>query len=159
MSLVEIKTIHAGTKKMQIRISRLEQQSKRALRHGFFGLGKDLVNTSRELILKPPKTGRWYRVAGRKRRHRASAAGQAPANMTGRLRSSIDYKVQGSYKMEFGSNPAKNGNTAKTSKYAKVLEYGNGRIARRPYLQPSMKKNERNGAKHFERELRKAMSK
>jgi|TARA_R110000765_G_scaffold46663_1_gene96196 hypothetical protein len=159
MSLVEIKTIHAGIKEMDVRIKNLEKQSTRALRQGFFAFGKDLVNTSRELILKPPKTGRLYRVAGRKRRHRASAAGQAPANMTGRLRGSIDYKVQGAYRMEFGSNPAKNGNTAKTSKYAKVLEDGSGRIARRPYLQPSMKKNERNGAKHFERELRKAMSK
>ena len=158
MSLVAIRVDH-NAKEMQIRISRLERQSKRALRHGFFGLGKDLVNTSRELILNPPKTGKWYRVAGRKRRHRASAAGQAPANMTGRLRSSIDYKVRGSYKMEFGSNPAKNGNTAKTSKYAKVLEYGNARIARRPYLEPSIRKNARNGRKHFERELRKALSK
>ena len=148
-----------GAKQMQVRINRLSTQSSKALRQGFFAFGKDLVNTSRRLIIDPPKTGKWYRVTGRKRMHRASAAGQSPANMTGKLQRSIDFKVHGSTRMEFGSNPAKAGDTAKTRKYAKALEVGNSRMARRPYLEPSMRKNARNGRKHFERELRKAMNK
>jgi hypothetical protein len=148
-------------KQVFVKIDRLASQSSRAIRQGFFKFGKELVNTSRRLIIDPPKTGNLYRVAGRKRRHRASAPGQAPANLTGALQRSIDYKVYGSSQMEFGSNPSKtSGDSGRTARYAKELENGSKRIrGRRPYLETSVRKNAGNGRKHFESELRKALKK
>jgi len=144
-------------KKVYAQIDRLERQSRRAVRQGFFRLGNDLKETSRRLIIDPPKTGRLYRISGRKRKHRASAPGQPPANMTGSLQRSISFKIKGAESMEFGSNPQKSDSAKKTWLYARRLEVGDARIARRPYLEPSVRKNARNGRKHFESELRKEL--
>ena len=96
---------------------------------GFSRSGKILVKESRTLIDKP-KSGRLYRVKRGARiiNHRASAPGEAPAKLTGNLRSSIDYRVNGSSELNFGTN----------LKYGLWLERGTKRIKPRPYLQKAI---------------------
>ena len=56
-------------------------------------------------VLKRPKGGKVYvrRVrGGNRRRHRASAAGETPANLTGEYRKSRGYQVSGWRQMRFG---------------------------------------------------------
>jgi len=141
-----------------------QNATRRGIRQGFFRLGKDLVKDARQLIIKGPKTGRLYRLPGRKKRHRASAPGEPPANRTGALQRSIDFQIHGADSMEFGSNP--NANLlaraaapagASISVYPAALEFGTGRMAPRPYLRPTIEKNNRRARAHFEAEIRRAL--
>lgn len=85
--------------------------------------GQNLVKAVRKLIRKRNKTGRLYKFRGKV--HQASAPGEAPANRSGRLLKSSDYKVTNWYKMEFGEEAF----------YAKFLEEGTRkRMAPRPHL-------------------------
>lgn len=93
------------------------------IEQAFFEIGTETVREVRRLIKSGPKTGRIYRFRGRP--HQASAPGEAPANRSGRLLRSSDYKVSGSYQMRVGE----------TVDYAKFLEEGvRGRMAPRPHL-------------------------
>ncbi|MCK5017302.1 MAG: hypothetical protein KAS32_09530, partial [Candidatus Peribacteraceae bacterium] len=84
-----------------IQISQLSERNARGIRQAFYKLGKDLRKTASDLILEKPKHGRLYRIRRGKliRKHRASAAGEAPANLSGRLRRSLDFNVVGSERM------------------------------------------------------------
>ena len=69
--------------------------------------GNDLVNHLRDAILFPPKTGRIYtlKIAGVRKLHRASAAGEYPARKTGNLEKKTFSRVYGALgQMEFGNN-------------------------------------------------------
>ena len=69
----------------------------------------------------------------------------------------MDFKIKGADEMEFGSNPNKMGGlTRKTADYAEVLE--NPEKLNRPYIKPTVKKNNRNADKIFEQEIAKANS-
>lgn len=121
--------------------------TRRGIRRGFYFFGKDLATDAKGYILKGPKTGKLYKVRGRKKRHRASGPGESPANLTGALRKSVDYQVQGSDEMEFGAG----------TDYAAFTELGTKNMEERPYLIRAIKNNERNAEKHFEREIRKEL--
>ena len=123
----------------------ISMHTRQGIRNAFFALGKDLKQTSRRLILDPPKDGRIYHIRrnGHTVKHRASAPGQPPANFTGNLRRSVDYTVNGSHEMRFGAGNGKN------VKYARRLELGGKRLEPRPYLKPSIKKNEREAYTRF----------
>jgi len=131
---------------------------RRGIRQGFFAVGEDLVKESRRLIRRPPKTGRLYRIAGRRRRHRASAPGEAPANLTGALARSIAFSISGSDNMEFGSRTDEPG-AIKTGEYAAILENGSAKISARPYIKPSVEKVNRRARNRFESALKRAMMK
>lgn len=87
--------------------------------------------------MNKPKHGRVYKIGygrhgvvlKRARLHRASRAGESPAVISGRLRSSVYFQVQGGSQLRIGAN----------TPYARTLEEG-GRnehgayIARRNYL-------------------------
>lgn len=125
---------------------RLEPQSLKFLRqiehHGqavyagariaFYNIGKENTRFTRDIIKKGPKTGILYRIPGRKRRHRASAPGEAPANLTGTLRKGVNFEVKGSDQMEFGD----------TEVYGKFLELGTRRMKPRPHLAPAVAHNQ-----------------
>jgi hypothetical protein len=138
-----------ASRKAIISIDQIPECSRRGIRQGFFFLGKSLVRDANKSILKKPKSGRTYlvRVGGRIVRHRASAPGEAPANLTGKLRKSIDFLVRGSNEMEFGAD----------TPYAKALELGapDRNLAERPYLSRSIKDNEKNARGYFENNIRK----
>ena len=90
------------------------------------------------------KRGRVYRVrtgAGKRtRRHRASAPGQSHANLSGRLRRSIGWKVRGSKQLEFGYGLGKE----EAPDYAAFVEGGTSRMKARSSLLNAMRSERRN---------------
>lgn len=116
-----------------------DETMRQGYRLAFYNIGKENVRITRELIKKGPKTGRLYRIAGRKRRHRASAPGEPPANLTGRLRRGVNFEVKGTDQMQFGD----------TVFYGFYLERGTKKIKPRPHLKRAVVKN----ARYAEQEL------
>jgi HK97 gp10 family phage protein len=125
-------------KLVQGKIRNLDSATRAGIRMGMYNLGKSLVKTAQTEMRKKNKTGRTYRYKGRK--HVASAAGETAANRSGKLRKSINFTVQGSEGITFGAN----------TKYATFLEQGTKKMAPRPTLQNSMKKNYIVGANYIE---------
>ncbi len=125
-----------GNAKTMIAIEGTQRNWSRGIRQGFFELGRELVSDAKTAITKGPKTGKFYRVRGRKRKHRASAPGQAPANITGKLRNSVGFQISGSDRMEFGYRDSVD--------YGKYLERGTSRMEPRPNIGPTVDKNEKN---------------
>lgn len=95
---------------------------KRALEDALHDVGRQVIVRTRQLIIDPPKTGRIYPFEGGQ--HQASAPGEAPAYMTGRLARSGEKKVRGWQEMEVGE----------TAFYAVWLENGRRGMAPRPHL-------------------------
>ena len=117
----------------------------------FYRIGKQLTKEARRSIIQGPKTGKLYRIARRRRRHRASAPGEPPANLFGNLQKSVDFIVKGSKEMEFGA-----GDNV-TVPYARRLELGDDNIAERPYLIRAINEKEKQTEKIFQDELKKRL--
>ena len=67
----------------------LEENTARGIRRALYKIGKDLTASFKQEVKSGPKTGRIYIVRnrlGRNVRHQASAAGETPANITGKYR-------------------------------------------------------------------------
>jgi hypothetical protein len=171
MGMVEIIS-DSKNREILLKVKHLALLEQKGIRHAFYNIGKSLVKESKALINKKPKSGRtyWIRKGNRRVRHRASAAGEAPAVITGNLRGSVDFKVNGSESLTFGSR--RNISTVKSGigegfsfkgrrlqniMYPKFLELGTSRIAPRPFLSSSIKNNYRNIGKYFEIEIKKAV--
>lgn len=135
----------------------LEGATRRSIRHAWFELGKDLRAEANREILRKPKSGRVYVVrgrGGRRRRHVASAPGETHANLTGKLRRSIGWKVSGSDQMDFGYGVASTGRNA-APPYAPAIEFGraDGSIAPRPSLQNAIRATQRRVPVEFEDQM------
>ena len=78
-------------------------------------------------IQRPPKTGVTYQKTKPKRRHIASAPGQAPATDTGRLAGDIKADISG-----------KRAEVYTDLEYAAPLEFGTRNMAARPFMLPAM---------------------
>ena len=120
-------------------IPKHDEMMRRGIRHAFYNIGKENTRYTREIIKRGPKTGRLYHIPGRKRRHRASAPGEAPANLTGTLRKRVGFDVKGTDQMEFGDQIF----------YGKFLEEGTKRMKPRPHLKKAVDHN----TAYAEREL------
>ncbi len=96
------------------------------LRLALHEVGSDVNRETKRLIRTGPKIGRIYFIKGRW--HRASAPGEAPANLTGKLAKSNDYKVSGWSTMEVGE----------TAPYAGYLEHGTRKMKPRPHLKKAV---------------------
>ena len=133
----------------------------KAIRTAFYEVGKDLVKDAKR-YMDESKSGRTYstrlgrskfRKAGimpnrlrSSKTHIASAPGEAPAHWTGKLGKSIDFKVIGTDRMDFGVDRIRFG-----CDYAKYLEYKNliamtgktesKKIAPRPFISRSYNEN------------------
>lgn len=148
-----------------IKIKGLTKANEEGIRKAFYYIGKDLVQTSKELILDKNKSGKVYpvRLSGRIVKHRSSSPGEPPANLTGNLRKSIGFDVRGGNQLEFGSRsgPPAAGVSPKQNiaDYAKSLEIGSSRVEARPYLKPTIKANDRNASAHFEAQLKMELTK
>lgn len=105
-------------------IDKLTKKHKKAIRNASFDIGREIRRDARSAINNIGKTGRIYRIGGRV--HQASAPGQEPANITGRLRDSIDFDVRSYKQVEFGYREL----------YGRFLEDGTRFIERRPNLRP-----------------------
>lgn len=120
-------------------IAKMDKSFNQALRRGLqqsgiriagaFGRANDGLIKQK---MNQPKHGRIYgSISGRKGRllkrlrlYQASAPGESPAVVSGRLRESVYFKVEGSNQLRIGAD----------TPYARILEKGGGRIKRRSYL-------------------------
>lgn len=98
-----------------------------------------------EDMLTGTRSGREYRIPGSSRTYRASRPGEAPATVTGRLRSSYQFRVR-----EDGGK--KVGEVGSPLDYALYLEKGTKRMAPRPHLVPAYYKREDNIKSALQRE-------
>jgi HK97 gp10 family phage protein len=123
--------------------------TRRSIRQAFFLLARDLKDTANREILKGQKTGRVYTYrtrSGARRRHQASAPGETHANLTGALRKSIGWQVNGWESLTFGYGVDPRG---PAPDYANWVENGSSRMEARPSLQNAMKAVERNAESYF----------
>lgn len=104
---------------------------KNGMKNGLHEVGAENVRHVRGLIRSTNKTGRIYFIKGRP--HQASAPGESPANLTGNLANSADYKVRGHREMDFGE----------AADYATFLELGTSKMAPRPHVRRTV--DERTG--------------
>jgi HK97 gp10 family phage protein len=122
----------------------LPEAGTRAIRHAWFDYGKDLKVNANKAILAKPRYGRVYVIrgpSGRRRRHVASRPYESHANMTGRLRRSISWKVRGHTEMTFGYGVSTTAlNTAPD--YAFFVEFGTSRMVERPSLGNAIEGND-----------------
>ena len=135
-----------------IKLDRGVEFTQRAIRQGFFQLGRDLKDTANKEILRKPKSGHVYIVRGlgsSRRRHVASAPGETHANLTGKLRRSLDWQVRGSTEMEFGYM------AGVIPEYAPFVEFGTSRMAARPSLGNAVSVITRNAQVYFSAALAK----
>jgi hypothetical protein len=79
------------------------------------------------------RSGREYRKPGTRAMYRASRPGEAPASVTGRLRSSYRVRVISDTEAEVGS----------PLDYAEKLEKGTSRMLPRPHIEPGFQKKRR----------------
>lgn len=125
--------------------------TRRAIRQAWFDLGIDLKSAASAEILRKPKGGRVYVVrgpGGRRRRHVASAPGETHANLTGRLRRSISWKVHGTDSMRFGygvsTRPSED-----APRYDEYVEFGTRRMEPRPSLDNAISEKQRDAERNF----------
>lgn len=120
----------------------LGPNTRMGVQKALYFVGKDLQSEFNRQVLAKGKTGRIYirRIkGGARRRHRASAPGETPANRTGNYRRNIGFKVQGWRNLVFGNS----------AKYAGYLEKGTRRMKPRPGLANTIKASERNIIRHL----------
>lgn len=146
--------IPASTKATINRIKNLNNIFRDGIRKGLQQSGMDIAGKSSRVNdglikqdMNSPKSGRAYNVSvgksGRKlkrsRVHIASAAGEAPAVISGKLRKSVYFLVQGSDQLRIGAN----------TPYARFLEDGTKKMAARPYLKKNIDKSRQNIVKNI----------
>jgi len=126
---VKISIIERGqTGKVLVDVGDIKNRFDQGIRDAFFDQGDRNVKYARKEILKRNKTGRLYMIKGKP--HRASAPGEFPANLSGKLRKGIDYSVRGSNSMEFGDRV----------KYGKYLELGTKNMEPREHIVATVEK-------------------
>ena len=99
----------------------------RELSAAVMGTAQNIRAKAIKSIQRPPKTGITYQKTKPKRRHVASAPGQAPATDTGRLAGDIKADISG-----------KKAEVYTDLEYAAPLEFGTRRMAARPFMLPAM---------------------
>ena len=106
---------------IQLFLNRAPTGIRRGFLRGFYEVRPLVIAEMVRLIEDPPASGRLYYHGGKL--HQASAPGEAPANMDGDLARSIEGLVD-SDSLEVGSDLF----------YAKILEEGSDKIAKRPFV-------------------------
>ena len=101
------------------------------IRRGLLDVGPELMREVKRRIQNTPKTGRIYNIRGK--RHQASAPGEAPARLTGKLVRSVRFNVSSSTRLVIGE-------LRKIAPHARYLEEGSirRRILPRPHLRPTI---------------------
>ena len=148
-------TIDSSSRKALAKIENLDKLTREGVEYAAYVSGKGLVKTTSAEILKKPKGGRVYTIrtaSGRKRRHVASAAGETHANMTGKLRKTLSFKVAPT-ELEFGYGVTKND----APEYAKSVEFGTSRMKPRPSLQNGINSETRNIETNFKQQIGKRL--
>lgn len=148
--------ISRNSRKSVLRVQGLKHLTKEAVEYGSYVSGRGLVKATSADILRKPKKGRTYvrrDRLGRRRRHVASAPGETHANMTGKLRRSLQFVVRGSRELKFGYGAQRND----APDYADI-ENGLGKVSPRPSLRNNIKAERRNMINNYEREIRRRLT-
>lgn len=130
-----------NARKITVKVDKITPEIKKGINTALFEIGSENTQQVKKYIYSPPKTGRWYRY--KNRMHRASAPGQSPANRSGYLARSIDYKVRDWYEVEIFS----------TAKYAYWLEEGTTKMLPRPYFIRAKNKKARDNLRSLEKHV------
>lgn len=149
--------IDRQSRKAIVEIKGLKKSTKYAVDRASWTSGNGLIKETSAEILKKPKGGRVYTyrdALGRRRRHKASAPGETHANLSGRLRRSLSFKVR-TNQLEFGYGVQK----TDAPDYAESVEFGTNKMAARPSLQNGIRSQRRNFQNNFEREISKKIRK
>jgi hypothetical protein len=142
-----------GAKNALKTIGLADAKSSRAVRQMWFNLMKDINRSTRKEILYGHKSGELYRFKGKL--HRSSSPGETHANLTGKARKSLSWKVYGSHSADFGYGVSVTGRNA-APPYVDALEYGrlDGTMAPRPTLQNELDHIDSKAQKYFSKALK-----
>ena len=146
--MIEVRA-NADNREVIIKIGHMDENTRRGIRRGFFLSGKKIMRDLSKDILRKPRSGRFYMFRtrnGRRINHFASVPGEAPANITGFLRKSREFLVQGWERLKIGYG----------AEYGKWLEFGTRKMKARPGLLINIKKNNRYIENTLKREIKKA---
>ncbi len=120
-----------GLEELTAGFAGLEKSLKQYLRAALVSIGNDVKSVMVRSITSQPKSGKVYKR--RSVSHRASAAGEAPANDTGRLAGSIGvFPDLEKLETEIGIKRP-------MVEYAAYLEFGTSRMDERPFVAPAGK--------------------
>ncbi len=111
-----------ATKRHIKNLSYTEHSFNTGLRNALFDIGQLATFKANTMINSGGRTGRVYFINGSA--HQASAPGEAPANLTGKLAKSLNYDVHGVEEVQWGS----------TINYGRWLEEGTRKMRPRPSL-------------------------
>jgi HK97 gp10 family phage protein len=117
-------------------LDHITDQFKEGIHEAYIEISKYLKDTVKKSF-RDEKSGRIYsiRVNGRIIPHQASAPGEAPAILTGKLDRSIETKTSGYTDLRFSAGGG-------DVNYAGYLEEGTSKMEPRPYMRPAVDKNE-----------------
>ena len=102
----------------------------KAIRRGLYRIGKDHIVYCKRLMMKP-KSGRVYRIRGKL--HKASAAGEAPAILSGALARNVDFSVS-NRDLTFGDKSQRG-----KAPIGLFLEEGTKKMSPRPHISQTVK--------------------
>ncbi len=135
-----------------LKINTMGRLTKQMVEFAAWDSARGLRSATSVEILRRPKSGRTYirrDRLGRRRRHVASAPGETHANMSGRLRRSLSFRVN-SREIEFGYGVT----DGSAPDYAGFVEFGTKRMKERPSLRNGIAGERRNMMNNFEREIK-----
>lgn len=119
--MIEIR-VDKRSREVLLRFPGLTDEIRNNLRKSLYDIGEEVKRENKRLIKSKDKTGRIYKFKGRD--HQASAPGEAPANRSGRLMKSSNYRVRNHQEMSIGEEVL----------WAKFLEEGTRKMSPRPHL-------------------------
>lgn len=122
-----------GLEKLKPATAAVIVEVKKQIDAGLYASAKQVESDAKRSVLQGKKSGAVYKR--RTVQHRASAPGEAPANDTGRLASSIVASLVR------GANYAVVTAGKGVAKYATMLEFGTSKMAARPFLFPAAERN------------------
>lgn len=128
-------------KQVEMKLKNVKWDMLRGIRSALFEIGAENTQQTKRFIYAPPKTGRIYSYKGRP--HQASAPGESPANRSGFLARSINYRIVGIERVEFYS----------TAKYSNYLEDGTVNMLPRPYFIRTINKKRRDNYNSLKRHV------
>lgn len=139
--------VHRKTQRVLAAIGTHPAKFKHGIEMALYEIGKEVNRETQKLIRTGAKTGRIYRIKGMD--HQASAPHEAPANLSGKLADSNDYKVRNFAQMEVGE----------TEDYAGFLEEGTRKMKPRPHLLKAVNNQARSTQLTLEEYVAKEISK
>lgn len=136
-----------GGEKYEDSLRGLEPRTRFGIEKALWRLGKDIHTEFRKQVIAKDKTGRIYvfrTKSGARRRHRASAPGETPANRTGLYRKKFNFNVARADLLEVTDD----------APYAGYLEEGTRIMKRRPGLGNAVKATQRDGLRNLSNSVR-----